>query len=340
MKFSEKALRFFLRMGARVFYGDGSQVDWIFEKIRRPRTAWLAARNMLNFKLRAPRLAGLITVGIEPVFGCNLRCAYCWGRFEPTLSGKREKLMSWELFTSVIDQLPASVETVTFGSVGEPLLHPRLIDMIEYAASKGRRVAMYTNGTLLYGEKAEQLARSPLSVLNVSMEPTEETARDFRGIDYGQVRKNIQAFSGMRRPGMDLQLSVVIHPGNQTLVERVHEEWRGIVDRVKVAPMIELNVQSCGVRESCSEIWRGNMNIQTNGVVSPCCLDVEGELAIGNLNKQPLREILDGGVFQDMMRGFCRGKVPPRCMRCTEYGGKGVPLKIPKLGKRTDRKPL
>ena len=125
MSLSERLVWSSIRLGARVFYGDTTQADWIYEKVRRPRTLWLVARNMLNYRLGRPRVAALVTLGVEPVFGCNLKCKYCWGAFEEGLAGTRPRLMEWDLFRKAVDEAPDTVETVTFGSVGEPLLHPR-----------------------------------------------------------------------------------------------------------------------------------------------------------------------------------------------------------------------
>ena len=62
MSLSERLVWSSIRLGARVFYGDTTQADWIYEKVRRPRTLWLVARNMLNYRLGRPRVAALVTL--------------------------------------------------------------------------------------------------------------------------------------------------------------------------------------------------------------------------------------------------------------------------------------
>lgn len=331
MSLSERLVWSSIRLGARVFYGDTTQADWIYEKVRRPRTLWLVARNMLNYRLGRPRIAGLVTLGVEPVFGCNLKCKYCWGGLEASLGGSRPPLMDMDLFKKAVDEAPDTVETVTFGSVGEPLMNPRLCEMIAYAAASGRRTALYSNGTLLTGERAEALAASPLDALSISMEPDAATAREFRGIDRDRIRENVRAFAAKRRPGMVLKLSMVMHPGNMDSVARAWDGWEHIVEGIKVTTMMDLTgTRACAQHTACSEVWRGNLNVQTNGEVTPCCLDVQGALSVGNLRETRLSDLVNNAAHRRMLEGFVAGTPPERCMHCTEFSGEGVPVKVPK----------
>ena len=109
-------------------------------------------------------------VQIEPVGQCNLRCTMCPINFreDKPLVGA-QKFMQYELFTRLVDQLP-QMETLHLQGLGEPMLHPRFFDMVEYAVAKGVRVTTNTNLTLLNPKRAERLVTSGLHTLHFSID--------------------------------------------------------------------------------------------------------------------------------------------------------------------------
>jgi MoaA/NifB/PqqE/SkfB family radical SAM enzyme len=72
-----------------------------------------------------PALDLLRKVYVEPTNACNLDCCTCvrhaWD--EP------EGLMAWPVYERVVEGLAAPA-TVAFMGLGEPLLHPRLVDSV------------------------------------------------------------------------------------------------------------------------------------------------------------------------------------------------------------------
>ncbi len=327
-RLSEYLVRCVLRMAARTYYGSADQADGVFEKIRHPRSLWIVARNIVNYHRGIPRIAGVVTLGIEPSFGCNLRCSYCWGKFEKALQGRRPPLMDWDLFTRAIDQAPATVESVTLGCLGEPLLNPRTPDMIDYIVRSGRRACMYTNGMLLEGDRMRRLAAAPLSTLNISIEPDAETSLEYRGADYARILENTRAFAAARAHPTDIQLSVVLHPGNTGRMEGLRRDWKNLAGAIKVSPLLVND--ACDARRSCSEVWRGNMTVFTDGSVSPCCVDLFGELEIGNLHGQTFQEIIRGERFVRMLDDFAHGRLLDRCLKCAEVAVDKAPVRFPK----------
>ena len=94
-----------------------------------------------------PRLPNARKLYIEATTGCNLQCVTCirniWS--DPIAAMKRDT------FQSILDSLPGLPELnrVVFTSFGEPLSHPRILDMIAQAKGLGHRVSLITNGILL-----------------------------------------------------------------------------------------------------------------------------------------------------------------------------------------------
>ncbi|MBN1347072.1 MAG: radical SAM protein [Phycisphaerae bacterium] len=314
------------RLGARVVFGNPDQGEWIFEKIRRPRTIATAAMNVVYYKLKIPRVWGLVSVLIEPVFGCNLRCRYCWG--SGAIQAKRPHLMSEDVFRRAIDHLPRTVESVTFSLVGEPLLNPNLGDMIDYAHRKGRRVLIFTNGTKLSGERLRMVAESPVSVVNISIEPDAETCREIRGADLDEIRTNVSEFQRLKRPETQIRASCVVTPENVKHLPKIRAYWDGLISQFKFAPCFyEFGDEPPTM---CLEMWRGNFNILTSGDVSLCCFDPNAELIVGNVLETDMPEIVNGPAMRKMLSGMTNGRPPARCLRCRQFETSVAPLRAPK----------
>src|ERR1700747_168460 len=82
---------------------------------------------------------------LETTNRCNLLCTTCprtYAELEPPAD------MSWQLFTSIVDQIPNLQRAVLHG-VGDPMLVRNLPRMVRYLKDRGPYVLFNTNGTLL-----------------------------------------------------------------------------------------------------------------------------------------------------------------------------------------------
>jgi AbrB family looped-hinge helix DNA binding protein len=84
---------------------------------------------------------------IEPSGRCNLDCVTCMRNVWTAPN----EIMAEATFDRIIAGLPeySPPPLVFFGGIGEPLMHPRLPEMIARAKALGSPVELITNGTLL-----------------------------------------------------------------------------------------------------------------------------------------------------------------------------------------------
>lgn len=134
---------------------------------------------------------------LEVTNRCNLLCETCPRTFE-TLEPPAD--MSWELFTSIVDQVPGIARVVLHG-VGEPMLVKSLPRMIRYLKDRGVYVLFNTNGTLLSPKKYQAVIDTGLDELRVSLDAA--NAKSFlvvRGKNFfDRIVHNVRGFTALQR---------------------------------------------------------------------------------------------------------------------------------------------
>src|ERR1700723_4104481 len=130
---------------------------------------------------------------LETTNRCNLLCETCPRTFED-LEAPAD--MSWDLFTSIIDQV-SDVARVVMHGVGEPLLVKNLPQMIRYLKERGIYALFNTNGTLLTPRKQRELIETGLDELRVSLDAADaKTFLAVRGKDmFNGIVRNISGFT-------------------------------------------------------------------------------------------------------------------------------------------------
>lgn len=111
---------------------------------------------------------------------CNLSCRECHyaNSDKPGFSLNMVGHMQPHLFRKFMDEIPGR-PVVSFTG-GEPLLHPQICDLINYAKSKGRVCTLVTNGWFLE-DKVEQLCETKLDVVTISVDGPRKTHNTIRG---------------------------------------------------------------------------------------------------------------------------------------------------------------
>jgi radical SAM protein with 4Fe4S-binding SPASM domain len=139
-------------------------------------------------------------VQVEPVGQCNLRCQMCSIQFRqdgPPYGPPA--FMAFEAFTRLVDQFTGLRELHLQG-LGEPMMHPRFFDMVEYAAARHIRVTTNSNLTLLNERRAECCVTSCLDCLHISLDgataPTYEHIR--KRAHFERVVANIERLLAAR----------------------------------------------------------------------------------------------------------------------------------------------
>jgi len=134
---------------------------------------------------------------IEVTSRCALRCAMC----PRAALAERwpEKDLPWPVFERIAAAFP-QVEHVHLQGWGEPLLHPRLFDMVGVAKAAGCRVGFTTNGTHLTPEVGRRLLDLDLDLLAVSIAGATGATHDRirLGSSLQGILANVRGFLALR----------------------------------------------------------------------------------------------------------------------------------------------
>ncbi|MBQ1272636.1 MAG: radical SAM protein [Clostridia bacterium] len=257
---------------------------------------------------------------------CNLRCSFCPGTQRPP------RRMSVEDFAALLPKLRPWTDYLYFHIMGEPLCHPQLGTFLALAAEFGFRVILTTNGTLLSKTQALLLLAPALHKVNISLHAFEandlavpfsqylddcfsfgQAAQGRCIVTYrlwnngGNNQKNEEIITAMKKafPTPWVQESRGTRIGNRIYLEYGDKfDWPSIT-----APDYGDHVFCYGLRDQ--------IGVLCDGTVVPCCLDHEGDLALGNLFHEDLEQILETPRAKAIYEGFSnRHACEDLCRRC------------------------
>jgi Fe-coproporphyrin III synthase len=134
---------------------------------------------------------------IEATTGCNLQCKTCirnvWS--DPIAAMKKNTFQS---ILNGMDLMP-NLKRVIFTSFGEPLTHPRILEMIAAVRKRNIEVTLGTNGLLLKPDISRELVRLGVDRIMVSIDGGRpETYQDIRGAMLTEIVENIQKLNEIK----------------------------------------------------------------------------------------------------------------------------------------------
>ena len=120
---------------------------------------------------------------IEPVSACNLRCIMCF-QIDESFTSNNNFMgnMDIVLFKKIIDEATeGGTKAITLASRGEPTLHPKLGEMLEYCKDKFFELKVNTNATRLNDKLIHQILQSNVTDMVFSVDSYEKS-------EYEQIR--------------------------------------------------------------------------------------------------------------------------------------------------------
>ncbi len=278
-----------------------------------------------------------VHLDIEATSNCNLLCTMC-PRTDMVKDGTfwKVKNFDFDLYKRLIEEgVTKGLCSIKFNYLGEPLMNPRLAEMIEFAKEHGIVDVMFnTNATTLTERVARRLIQSGLDKLFFSFDsPYREHYNEIRiNADYDKTLRNIKRFIQIREEMGSVK------PFTRVSMVRMREnehEWQDfkalfepIVDAVAYVDYIEHTSQKdsdkmimkMGKQKKkfcCPQLWQ-RMFVHPDGVVSVCCVDSARTLAVGNIYNKTIEKIWNGVEYNKLRELHATGRIDeiPTCAQC------------------------
>ena len=146
---------------------------------------------------------------LEVTFRCNLRCVHCYlGDNRSGVPGEQE-LTKEEIF-GILDQVTEAGTLWFLLTGGEPFIRPDFMEIYRYAAHKGLLVTIFTNGTLLTPQIADELAELPPQLVEITLYgATKETYERVTGIP-GSYERCMRGIDLLLERGIPLKLKTIV----------------------------------------------------------------------------------------------------------------------------------
>ncbi len=258
-------------------------------------------------------------INVEVSEFCNLLCVHCPYESVIKTKGSKRRNLDEALHTKLIDEIAEHGKPhcrfLRYTGDGEPLLHPRLPQMLAYAVDRTELpVNLTTNGLLLTEDRAHALIQAGVSVFDISLDAHDpETYAKIRvGGELAVAHANTRRLIGLAKASgksAKVVVSFVRQPLNETEVDAFKAFWTSEgADQVVIR-----NRHSCGgasddvaramwktvpaARTPCLYPWE-RLVVKPDGVFSYCPVDWKHEAGVGTLTEQTVREVWQGPAMQ------------------------------------------
>ena len=257
---------------------------------------------------------------------CNLRCAFCPG------TKRTPHRMTEAEFSALLPKIRPFSDYLYFHLMGEPLCHPLLGRFLELAGNAGFKVILTTNGTLLSKMQEVLLSAPALHKVNISLHafeandlavPFSEYLRGCFAFGKAAEGKCIVSYRLWNGGGADELNGQILDTMAEFFPRPWVEERRGPRLGQKIYleygdkfDWPDLSAADNGERVFCYGL-RDQIGVLCDGTVVPCCLDHEGDIALGNLHKTTMDAILESDRAKAIYEGFQKGKAAEElCRKC------------------------
>lgn len=309
-------------------------------------------------KLRDPKRVSLekllplkfpFSMYIETTNQCNFRCRYCpMSRMDYAKIAGGFKIMGLPEFEKICQNIKSGgrLKVLRFYFMGEPLLNPRLPEMIKKACQMklADRTELTTNGVLLNEKKSKEFVDSGLDYFRISVSSVEQRRHGHitqSKVQIEQIYNNIKQFRQIRDKTKSKKPFIYVK-----MLDSLDEEenskflkmYKGIADEVVIEKLMnwdnydEYNFLEAAFKgkkipdskklyphhKSVCPFPFYNLMINVNGDVTACCVDWNKATRVGNVFEEPLKSIWNGNKMRDLrcLHILRKRDLNPSCRNC------------------------
>ncbi|OEH85497.1 hypothetical protein BHU72_05270 [Desulfuribacillus stibiiarsenatis] len=273
---------------------------------------------------------------IESTNLCNLRCTFCDKQSNIEKDGFGR--MDFGLYKNIIDEAKQfGLYSIKLSYRGEPLLHPKIFDMITYAKESGViDIYFNTNGMPLSDYTIDRLIDSGINRISVSVEGTDPIAFEEArvGASFDKIKENLVKLLAKRKERNSeypkIRIQTVLLPGID--MEEYKTYWESFGDEVAAIDYKDENQVKPGKVAkdwACPQLWQ-RMTIGWDGTIFMCNNDDHNRIKLGNVANQTIYGNWNGTTMNEIRDKHKNGlshcvhacnECPWRTAQLTKLGG-------------------
>ncbi|MBI5682764.1 MAG: radical SAM protein [Deltaproteobacteria bacterium] len=270
------------------------------------------------------------------VYVCNAKCPYCpYTNSEIRADYRDRPFMNEDTFKIIADECGKYNAWIRLSGGGEPMLHPKAVELMEYAKKVGAKVGLITNGSRFTEENSMRLLEAGVDMIEFSVDAAdpETYERVRKGLDWDTLVENVKRMvelrnklkssskiiaSGVNQDGVDIDtVAKFWEPRVDVFQKRKYLTW-GINDPLKSADSTPYLPPE--ERVPCPFIFE-RLNIDSRGKVMVCGFDIAAVTDMGNIHDKSIKEIWHGAGFEYYRKLHLeyRGDEIEMCRNCPDW---------------------
>ena len=149
---------------------------------------------------------------------CNMKCNHCYIN---ATEGKLQNELTTQEGKKLIDQISEVSHPLLILSGGEPLMRSDIFELIEYGSSKGLKMGLGSNGSLIDDQVARKLKDAGIATVSISIDSNIPKQHDeFRGIE-DAWEKTVYACKTLRKNNVLVQVNTTLTHENYDQVDDI-----------------------------------------------------------------------------------------------------------------------
>jgi MoaA/NifB/PqqE/SkfB family radical SAM enzyme len=182
-------------------------------------------------------------VDIELTSRCNAHCTFCPREETPhqglideaTFSAALGRAVEYRDALLVLHErqpgylgVPDGTMWLSFCGMGEPLLHPRVVEYVARVTDAGLRPIINTNGALLSPELAAELLDAGLSMACINVGEVDDEYEAVYKLPFERTRANVEHFIGAAGDRCGVSIALVDHRGDPAHAAAMRAYWSNL----------------------------------------------------------------------------------------------------------------
>ena len=273
---------------------------------------------------------------VEITNSCNLKCSFC-------PEGKRVKeFISVDKFENIINQIKSYTNLIALHVKGEPLLHPKLEELLKICEDNNVLVNITTNATLLEKNKDILFKSKAVRQLNLSLHSITKN-ENTDTYNFETYINNVLEISKEILEKTNIIISYRLwnlenikeNSENLHILDCLERSFsvENLAEKAKENSFVKLS-ENAFLNQDLEFVWpsmeneiiseegtcwglRNQVAILVNGDVLPCCLAGEGIIKLGNIFEESFENIINSEYSKEFIKAFEENKVIHQlCKRC------------------------